>query len=322
VSPRLPLTAVLVILLLALTACGSSPEDLLDGAPDALEEAGSSRFEMRVTAVGDGVDSRYAATGEQDYDTGTMRMEADLGLDTTSTETLALGDVMYLRSPMFAMFTGDEETWVRVDVAASGEAAGLDVDALVEGQTGPAALLQQLRGAAGDIEELGEEDVRGVSTTRLRVIVDTERAIENSPPETREQLRAFSEASGMPPEYPMEVWIDDDGLPRRLSTVVEVEDEQVGTVTQQTVLELYDFGIRVDIEEPADDEVVELRELMEELAELEESLGLDGEGPAAGLAPGDEPDADTDADAGVPEEPADDIDELREQLEELERDEG
>jgi hypothetical protein len=318
VSRRLPLLAGLATLLLALTACGgSSAQDLLDGAPAALEEAGSSRFEMRVTAVGEGVDSRYSAVGEQDYATGTMRMEADLGLEASSTETLAVDEVMYLRSPMFVLFTGDEETWVRVDLRESGQAAGLDVDALVEGQTGPAALLQQLRGAADEVEEVGEEDIRGVSTTHLRVVVDTQRAIEDAPPAAREQLRTFAEASGMPDEYPMEVWIDDDGLPRRLSTIVEVQDETMGTVTQQTILELYDFGVTVRVEEPDEDEVVDLGDLMAEMDQLEEELraeeggGLGGD-PDAG--PGGDPDGDADMDA--------ELDDLQEQLEELEDAEG
>jgi hypothetical protein len=322
VSRRLPLLAGLATLLLVLTGCGgSSPQDLLDGAPAALEEAGSSRFEMRVTAVGEGVDSRYSAVGEQDFATGTMRMEADLGLEASSTETLAVGEVMYLRSPLFVLFTGDEESWVRVDLRESGQAAGLDVDALVEGQTGPAALLQQLRGAADEVEEVGEDEIRGVSTTHLRVVVDTQRAIEDAPPAAREQLRTFAEASGMPDEYPMEVWIDDDGLPRRLSTIVEVQDETMGTVTQQTVLELYDFGVNVRVEEPDEDEVVDLRELMADMEQLEEELRAEEGG---GL--GADPDGDLDADAdGDPDADADgdaELDELREQLEELEDDEG
>jgi hypothetical protein len=304
---RLPL-ALTALVALVLTGCGSSPQDLLDRAPDALEEAGSSRFEMTVTAVGEGIDSSYSATGEQDLDTGTMRMEADLGLGSTSTETLVVGEVMYLRSPLFAVFTGEEDIWVRVDLAESGRRAGLDVDTLVEGNTGPAALLQQLRGAADEVEELGSDDVRGVSTTKLRVIVDTERAIENSPAETREQLRAFAEASGLPTTYPMEVWIDDDGLPRRLSTIVDVEDERAGTVTQQTVLELFDFGVAVRVDEP--DDAVDLDELLRDLEALEEGLGL-ADDPAAGL--GTDP-----GDGADPDDELSELEELEEQLGDLE----
>jgi hypothetical protein len=263
----------MLLVALVIGGCGSeSPEDLLDRAPEALEEAGTSRFVMQVTAVGEGIDSRFAATGEQDLGAGTLRMEADLGLDATSTETLVVDDTIYLRSPLFEMFTGDAEGWISVDLEEAGRSAGLDLDQFVEGNTGPAALVQQLRGAAGAIEELGDDEVRGVDTHHLRVTVDTDRAIEQSPPEVREQLRTFAESSGLPRQYPMEVWIDDDALVRRISTVVEVEDEVAGPVTQQTTLELFDFGVPVDIEAPDPARVTEMSELLEDLAALEQEL--------------------------------------------------
>jgi hypothetical protein len=149
---RMPFVVVLLVAVAAGACSGASPEELLDDAPAAMEDAGTSRFEMRVTAVGEGVDSTFVATGEQDLTSGTLRMETDLGLETTSTETLVVGETIYLRSPLFEMFTGEPDVWVAVDVAEAGESAGLDLDTMVEGNTGPAALVQQLRGAAGDIE--------------------------------------------------------------------------------------------------------------------------------------------------------------------------
>lgn len=277
---RLPVRPVLLLaLLVALAGCGADgPRDLLDAAPAALEDAGTSRFEMEVAAVGEGVDSSFAATGEQDLAAGTLRMETDLGLDATRTQTLVAGETIYLRSPLFEMFTGDPDRWVRVDMAEASRTAGLELDTLVEGNTGPAALVQQLRGAVDDIEELGTEQVRGVDTHHLRVTVDTDRAIEQSPQQLREQLRTFVEASGLPATYPMEVWIDDDALVRRVRTIVEVQDETAGPVTQQTTLELFDFGIPVRIEPPHPDDVVDMQALLDDLAALEEELdraGLD-----------------------------------------------
>lgn len=282
----------LVLCLLAalvVTACSStSPEDLLDRAPEALDDAGTSRFEMRVVATGEGVDSTFTATGEQDLTAGTLRMETDLGLEATSPETVVVGETIYLRSPLFEMFTGDPEGWVAVDLEEAGKTSGLDLDELVGGNTGPAALVQQLRGAASDIEELGTEEVRGNDTRHLRVTVHTDRAIEQSPPEVREQLRTFADTSGLPERYPLEVWIDDDAQVRRIRTVVEVQDETAGPVTQQTTLELFDFGIPVEIEAPDPERVTDMRQLLEDLAALEE--GLDGEGERElEEPPGDDP---------------------------------
>lgn len=273
------LTALLVVLALALTGCrGEDAQALLDGASDALEAAGTSRFEMTVETVGDDT-GRFEAEGAQDLETGALRMTIDLGDEATRTETLLLGSEIFVRSPLFALFTGDEATWVRVDLEETAERQGLEADALVGEQTGPAALLAQLDGASGDLEELGAEEVRGVDTTHLRVTVDTRAAIEQADPSVREQLRAYAEASGLPDTYPMQLWIDGDGLVRRIRTVLDVPGGPGGgEVTQQTTLELYDFGVNVDLQAPLPEQTVELAELARELERLEELDRLDAEG--------------------------------------------
>jgi hypothetical protein len=269
------LSALLVVLALALTGCrGEDPQALLDGASDALEAAGTSRFEMTVETVGEG-GGRFAAEGAQDLESGALRMTIDLGDEATRTETLLIGREIFVRSPLFALFTGDEATWVRVDLEQTAERQGLDADALVGEQTGPAALLAQLDGASGDLEELGSEEVRDVATTHLRVTVDTRAAIEQADPSVRQQLRAYAEASGLPDTYPMELWIDGDGLVRRIRTVLDVPGGPDGAeVTQQTTLELYDFGVNVDLEAPLSEQTVELADLAEDLERLEELDGL------------------------------------------------
>ncbi|MEX1178894.1 MAG: hypothetical protein WEB09_10565 [Nitriliruptor sp.] len=272
------LAVLVAALVVGLTGCGGpDAQALLDGANEALEAAGTSKFEMTVEAAGDPT-GRFSAEGAQDLATGALRMEIDLGDTSSSTETLLLGDEMFARSPLFAIFTGDESTWVRVDLAATAEAEGLDAETLLGGQTGPAALLGQLEGASGDLEELGSEEVRGVETTHLRVTIDTGAAIEQADPQIREQLRTYSEASGLPDSYPMELWIDGDGLVRRIRTLLDVPDAQAGDseaggVTQQTTLELFDFGVQVDLDRPLPEQTVELSELIAELEELERIEG-------------------------------------------------
>lgn len=260
------LAAVAVVAL----GCSAAPDELIDGAPAALHEHETARFELSITTTADGVDSGYTATGEQDLETGAIEMEADLG--GTSTRQVTVDDVTYMSGSLFETFTGDQDGWVSVDLAEAGADAGLDVEALSGGPTGPAALIAQLRGAAGEVREVGSEEIRGVDTRHLQVTVETDRALEQAPEETREQLRTFAESSGLPDEYPMDVWIDGDGLPRRVRTVVEVEDEQLGPITQQTTLELYDFGAPVDIEAPPEERVTPIDELIADLEALDAAL--------------------------------------------------
>jgi hypothetical protein len=272
------LAAFTTVLALVLAGCsrGGDAQALLDGAVDALEAAGTSAFEMVVETVGDDR-GRLVASGAQDLDTGALRMALDLGGEETTTETLMLDNEVFLRSPLFELFTGDPATWVRVDLEAAAVQEGLDPRALVGEQTGPAALVAQLDGASGDLEELGTEEVRGVSTTHMRVTVDTDAAIEQADPSVRQQLRTYAEASGLPATYPMELWIDDDGLVRRIRTVLDVDGPSGAAdgVTQQTTLELFDFGVNVDLEPPLPEQTVELADLVRDLERLEELDGLD-----------------------------------------------
>jgi hypothetical protein len=266
------LTSLLLVLALAATACGGSPDpqELIDAASERLEDAGTSRFDMAVDADGTTA-GRYTAEGEQDLETGVLRMTIDLGEAAPPTETLLGTDEVFVRGPLLALFTGDESVWVRVDLEEPDGDDALDAEALVGSQTGPAALLAQLEGAADDLEELGTEEVRGVETTHLRVTVDTDAAIERSDPAVRDRLREYAEATELPSTYPMELWIDDDGLVRRIRTVLDVPvaegDDQ--EVTQETVLELYDFGVEVDLTPPGEDETVDLSEIIADLEELE-----------------------------------------------------
>jgi hypothetical protein len=271
---HLALIAVALVALVVAGCRGDDPQALLDRAPEALERAETSRFEMLVTAVAEqgGEQPPFRAEGEQDLVRGTMRMSFDLGDDATRTETLLDGNIVYLRAPLFALFTGDPEVWVRLDLEQAGADAGLDPEQLVPTDAGPIALLQQLRGAAEEVEEVGTEEIRGTATRHLRVTVDSDRAIEQSPPELRDQLRTYAEATGLPDRYPMEVWIGDDGLPRRVRTLLEVDDELAGVVTQETTLELYDFGVAVDLTPPPDDQVTDLDQVLRDLAELEDAL--------------------------------------------------
>jgi hypothetical protein len=268
------LTALLTVLTLALVGCGPDGQELLDGAVEALEAAGTSGFEMRVETVGR-PEEPFAASGVQDLRSGDLRMSIDLGQEATATESLLLGDEAFLRSPLFELFTGDADTWVRVDLTAAAEQEGLDPSALVGDQTGPAALLAQLDGASDDLEELGSEEVRGVETTHLRVTVDTGAAIEQADPSVREQLRTYAEVVGLPATYPMELWIDDDGLVRRIRTMLDLGAAE--GVTQQTTLELFDFGVRVDLEPPLPEQTIELAELVRDLERLEGLAALDEE---------------------------------------------
>lgn len=261
--------ALLVALAALLIGCADDgPQALLDRAPDALERAGTARFTMTVSSTG-AVRDAFSADGAQDLRTGALRMSVHTGEGEPEAETLLVDNQLYVRSELSALFGLEAGTWVRFDLEAAAADSGLATsEELLSSNAGPVALLQQLRGAAEDVQSLGRDEVRGVTTTRLQVTVVTARAIDQAPAEVREQLRAYAEATGLPDRYPLEVWIDRDALPRRIRTVLDATDGG-RTVTQQVELELFDYGAPVDLDAPPPDRVVELQQLIDQLAERE-----------------------------------------------------
>jgi hypothetical protein len=72
-----------------------------------------------------------------------------------------------------------------------------------------------------------------------------------------EQFDEFVAAYGDEP-LETDIWIDDDGLVRRQTMVIEV----VGQEMTQT-MEYFDYGEPVDVDVPADDETVDISDLLD-----------------------------------------------------------
>ena len=208
--------------LLALAGCGGlSAEQALVRAQERTAEIETLRFSVEGSAEGD----RFA--GEGAVDNRARRSQLSLRGGGRATELVLDGSVLYARLPMLGWVSADLERVGKLLGDGLGELTGLVED-------GPTGVLEQLR-AVGDVEELGREQVRGVETTRYRALL-------RPPGGTEEDA------------LPVEVWIDDDGLVRRLRVTY---GQRAASVT----VELFDFGADVDVEPPPADQVTDLDEL-------------------------------------------------------------
>jgi len=111
---------------------------------------------------------------------------------------------------------------------------------------------------------VGEATVRGVEATQYGASVDLADLAGAVDPEVREATRLWAEALreqlGVD-EVPTDVWIDEDGLVRRIR---QRYDLRVGErkVRTEIAMELFDFGVEVDVEAPPADAVVDLGDLL------------------------------------------------------------
>jgi hypothetical protein len=236
------------------------------GSDDVSFDAAVAQAADRTAAV-DGM--RVAITtrvaGQEIHGTGFQDVrgrKAEIHMDIPGAgrvDTVVDDLVMYLRLPeqLRGALPGDQE-WIRVDLRKALSGAGIDLDAMT-GMTGtdPAAQLQQLK-ATSDIEKVGTEDVRGVSTTHYRGTIDLHEVPDVVPADQRETARRsidkLLEQTGGDGTIPVELWVDGDDRVRRLRETIP--NEQAGDM--EMTMELYDFDAREQVEIPDAGDTVDL----------------------------------------------------------------
>jgi hypothetical protein len=104
--------------------------------------------------------------------------------------------------------------------------------------------------------------VRGVHTTRYRMNVDLDKAFGDAPDELREAFAASREIAGMSRlVHPGRVWLDDDGLPRRVEVRLKQQRSRREAIEMTLTLELFDIGEPVSIELPAEDDTLTVKDI-------------------------------------------------------------
>ncbi|MFL6205212.1 MAG: hypothetical protein ACJ739_07645 [Acidimicrobiales bacterium] len=274
--------AAVAAVLLVTTACAKEAESglrlrtgdaavsALHRAPDAAIDAGTARFEMALQMGDEGDPTELVATGVFDKAAGQGAFSMDMApllqqlgagdgeslpfdLDDATLEMVIDGDTLYLRSPLFGLFT-DADRWLSASAQELGAAGGFGV-----GSTDPTTLLEALRGVGRDPEVVGQEEVRGVPTTHYRAAMSLADALAEVPEAQRAEAEAAFEQLGDldTAEVPVDVWVDGDDLPRRvrmdMGAVLAGLAGGPGRATM--TLELFDYGQPVEIQVPTPDDV-------------------------------------------------------------------
>ncbi|MBX3312790.1 MAG: hypothetical protein KF906_00590 [Actinobacteria bacterium] len=193
---------------------------------------------------------------------GSMGSGDQLPDDAGVMEMIVDGDTTYVRSSLFSMMPGidTDKPWMK---ASTDEMS--DSEMFGQGATDPNEFLDFLKNNGNDVTEVGTEEVRGVETTHLHTVLDPEKMLANAAPEDADDLEASIEDLGATGilEIPVDVWIDGDGLVRKMvmeMDLSEVESDGVSMdgASMAITVEMYDLGEPVDVEIPDPSEVQEL----------------------------------------------------------------
>ena len=228
--------------------------------------AKTARFATLVRVAEPGGQERFGGQGRFDFERRagemTLRLiEGEAGAGGGNAKAVFVDSSVYYQLPPGALAGG--RRWIQLDLQNVADASGLDFGPLVQGsQADPTQYLLWLSALGPGITKIGEEDVRGVPTSRYRAAVDLNLLEEQAPPGKEAEWAAYVQTLrdklGLA-FIPVEVWVDDEGLIRRFNHEYGFSTE--GTTAVVTT-ELFDFGIPVDVAAPPPDQVVTLNDVI------------------------------------------------------------
>lgn len=259
-------------------ACGGkvSPQAILLAAPGKTEKAGSFRFSFNASVRGGPQSGEFSGEGDLDYrgQRGNMTFDlSSLGLPGASggkVEMVFLGDVFFMKLPIEdPQLQG--RPWLKMDIAALSRQSGVDVRRFQQlRDNDPSDALNDLRGVSDDVKTVGTERVRGTRTTHYRATINLDKAVQQVPPEQRDRYRRRVEQLGVK-TLPTDVWVDEDGRLRRMRMEVDLSrarpqgaDASVPRGTVLSTFELFDFGVKVNVQEPPPDQVTDISQLIQQ----------------------------------------------------------
>jgi hypothetical protein len=272
------------LLALVLAACGGggglkvqATADFLASAAQRTTDRQTGHMELTMSMTVAGREVTFMADGA--YDTVAQRMQMNLDMASLlaqlgsgssdagmlrsivgdSIEMRFVDGVAYMKMPFLSQLSGGNHTaWVsfRANSAGSnpfGPVGGAD----------PAAFLDYLRGAGVQVSELGHEDVRGVDTTHLSTTITLRKAVDSAPEGERARIEdAVAKLGASADELldapiPVDVFIDRDGLVRRLHLVLSMP---IGRqpVDGDITMDFFDFGTDVSVDAPPADQVTDI----------------------------------------------------------------
>jgi len=229
---------------LSLTACGATSAvstPVADAATKTVDK-GSEHVEYTGSVSLAGQTMQMTGVGDfrNDPKLGGLSIKMDGAGQHATVDTVLSGSTVYLRSPLFSKVVSSGK-WLALDLNKAGKRLGVNVTQFA--QQSPTDTLQALE-SAGSVTKVGEETVGGVSTTHYRAEID---------PAKIASVQGTS-------RIPIDVWIDGDGLLRRLTESYSARAAGQTAATSLT-MNLSNYGEQVSVKVPSADETLDMTKL-------------------------------------------------------------
>jgi hypothetical protein len=223
-----------------------TPQALLATSVDKSLAARNAKISFNFKGSAAGKELGFTGDGLVDFVGKKFQMTVTLppgtGLTGTIEERL-IDKVLYLKLPAASPATGGK-SWVKIDTSSLGTGnSGLN-----SLDQNPADILGTLRSVSNSVSKVGTEDVRGVPTTHYRADIDLAKAATASGAGaglSATTINEYKQALGSS-SLPEDVYLDKDGLPRRLS--LSIKPQAGSTASSAAVgaiaitIDFFDYG--------------------------------------------------------------------------------
>lgn len=259
------LAGMAAIAALVLSGCASKQAGTPSGAEDInslsllaqrIGEKSTAKQAAHVTMSVDGAGQSIKAQGDMRFGAApAMEMTAQIP-EMTEIAMRFVDDAFYFKLPSEIQ---PGKPWVKIDLNGDdpmSKALGAAVKQLKDNGD-PARTLKQLE-QAGQITGKKTEQLNGRDTTHYSVTVDVRKLIENQPDADMQRLMEEATKAGIQ-NFPLEVWVDGENLPARITMDMPFNDPTTQKASQvNMVIDYTDWGKRVDVTAPPASEVAEL----------------------------------------------------------------
>jgi hypothetical protein len=261
VAGVLSLLLILVVLNSLLNSGSESPfnPNPVAAAAERTAETPGMRFDMVMRVQVNGSPTG-TITGKGAYDSEThlagITYQAESSAGKRTQFDAVLGeDGWYYRYPQYTSKMPPGKEWIKVQ----GLPGQSDASKMSES---PESSLQVLT-AAGSVQRAGQVRIRKVQTTRYRATLTAEGVVQSLRSQGKDELADQFESVTLTEPVHAEVFIDRNGMLRRFRTVTTVfNDGKALTIDVKT--DLFDLGIRPDIQLPPESRVYDITPQLEE----------------------------------------------------------
>src|SRR5271154_4867251 len=241
------LVAVAAGVAVATRASGGTKQSGLAQVAYVTSQSPGFRFEMTVTG----------SLGEQGFElggSGSMDERAGEGTMNMQFEGRPVDEIV--KSPyIYVSIPGAAGTavWEKANLDAFTQTTGASGGPLGSSSSGPAQMLSLLK-AGGALTTVGDQSIRGVSTTHYHALIDFNRyaamlpAAERAGTERYAQLLKRITGSS---SLPIDLWVDSAQRVRRFSTQLHSCTAR-GPLTESFTMDLYDYARQPTVVAPAE----------------------------------------------------------------------